>query len=77
MQAQTLQKIFFSWFLVLSVIAMYNFYHNVTDAGRQSILETKYAENADRYDESIREHDGFKADLNYLKGRVACQEPTK
>ena len=76
-QPNVVQRIFIVWFILLTAIALYNFSHNVSDNTAQSILETTYAENKDRYDKSIAEHDNFKADINYLKGRVGapCANP--
>lgn len=75
LKPETTQKIFITWFGLLTVIAVFNFYTNLSDRTVQSELERSYRENKDRYESSIHEHDGFKADLNYLKGRVACSEP--
>jgi hypothetical protein len=72
LKPETTQKIFITWFGLLTMIAIFNFYRNLTDASTQSELERSYRENKDRYEQSIDEHDTFKADINYLKGRVAC-----
>lgn len=66
----TIQKIFIVWFLALSFMAGYNFYHNLADQKTQIVLEATYLQNKDRYDQSINEHNDFKADINYLKGRA-------
>ena len=71
---KTTQRIFITWFGLLTVIASMNFYHNLTDRDVQSELERTYQQNKDRYESSIAEHDTFKADINYLKGRVACSD---
>lgn len=52
-------KIVFIWAFLLTVMALYNFNHNLTDK-----------ENAIRYESSISEHNKFKANDEYFKGAI-------
>lgn len=74
-------RIFLIWAMLLSFVAGFNFYHNLVDSKKQSELEVTYAENKDRYESSIAEHEQFKSDISFLKGQVdalsKCTQPTK
>lgn len=39
MKPQTMQKVFVVWFIVLTFMASYNFYHNIIDDTRQTVTE--------------------------------------
>lgn len=78
MEARARQRIFYIWFTALTMMAAFNFYHNISDASNQEVLTKTYAENKDRYEKSIAEHEKYDARINYLMGRVdsLCQDPS-
>jgi hypothetical protein len=72
LSAEARQRIVVIWFTLLTMVAVFNFYSNITDRNMQTELATSYRENKDRYESSINEHQTFRDDINYLKGRTAC-----
>lgn len=60
MRPQALQRLFLFWFGLLTIIALFNFYHNLTDSDRETQLENRYTQ----------ERQELKSEVDYLKGRI-------